>query len=178
MVQKPEYSTYLRTMNTLDLILAVVLLWGVIRGIMKGLFVSLASLIAIVAGIYIAIRFSSFVADALAESVSWEQGTINLVAFAITFVIVVLGISLAGKILTKIADFAALGLVNKLLGGLFGLFRMAFIASVILMFVAAADDYFSIISPESKAQSQLYQPVSAIAPYILPKLIKEAKDRT
>lgn len=165
-------------MNTLDLILAVALLWGVIRGVMKGLFVSLASLIAIVAGIYIAVRFSSFVADALSESVSWEQGTINLVAFAVTFVIVVLGISLAGKILTKIADFAALGLVNKLLGGLFGLFRMAFIASVILMFVNAADDYFTLISPEAKTESQLYKPVSAIAPYLLPRLVKGAKDRT
>ena len=32
----------------------------------------------------------------------------NIVAFAITFVIIVLAISLAGKALTKLADFAAL----------------------------------------------------------------------
>ena len=42
----------------------------------------------------------------------WGEKTINITAFAITFVVIVLVISLAGKALTKLADFAALGLLK------------------------------------------------------------------
>ena len=48
-------------------------------------------------------------------------------------VIIVLAISLAGKALTKLADFAALGLLNKLLGGVFGGLKIGLILSILLI---------------------------------------------
>ena len=47
-------------MTILDIVLASLLLFGLIRGLMKGLFVEVASLIALIAGIYGAIHFSVF----------------------------------------------------------------------------------------------------------------------
>ena len=166
-------------MNFIDIILGILLLWGLIRGLSKGLFVSLASLVALIAGIYFAVHFSHIVGGYLSKSVNWSEGTINLAAFAITFIIVVVGISLAGKILTKIADFAALGIVNKLLGGLFGLLKMAFIASVLFMFIDGLNQKIEIIKKETLEGSLLYQPVRVLAPAILPKILnKDAKEST
>ncbi len=105
-------------MSVLDIVLAALLIFGLIRGVMKGLFVEVASLIALIAGVYGAIHFSYYAANILVDKVSWDEKYINIVAFAITFVVIVLIISLAGKALTKLADFAALGIINKLLGGL------------------------------------------------------------
>lgn len=160
-------------MNFVDIILGILLLWGLIRGLSKGLFVSLASLIALIAGIYFAVHFSHIAGDYLSKSVSWGEGTLGLVAFAITFIIVVVGISLAGKLLTKIADFAALGIVNKLLGGLFGALKMAFITSVIFMFIDGLNQKIELIKRETLAQSILYEPVRMLAPTILPKILNK-----
>lgn len=160
-------------MNYLDIILGILLLWGLIRGLMKGLFVSLASLIALVAGIYIAIHFSHIVGDYLKQYVDWQENAIKLSAFAITFILVVIAISLLGRILTKIADYAALGILNKLLGAVFGLLKFAFIASVILMFVDAINDKITFIDQETKMESLLYEPVRKLAPTVLPTILKE-----
>ena len=113
-------SKPLLTMSIIDIVLAALLLFGTIRGFFKGLFVELASVVALILGIYGAIHFSYFTADLLESKVDWSTKTINIVAFAITFVIIVLAISLAGKALTKLADFVFLGFLNKLAGGVFG----------------------------------------------------------
>ena len=46
-------------MNVLDIIILVLLVLGLINGFRKGLFVEVASLVALVAGIYGAIHFSN-----------------------------------------------------------------------------------------------------------------------
>jgi len=70
-------------MNYIDIILGILLLWGLIRGLMKGFFVSMASLVALVGGIYVAIHFSYVVGGYLEKFVDWQEGVMKLVAFAI-----------------------------------------------------------------------------------------------
>jgi len=160
-------------MNYLDIVLGALLLIGLIRGIMKGLFVELASLVAIIAGIYGAIRFSFYVGDFLQEKVSLAPQYIKLIAFAITFIGIILGISLLGKLLTKVAKFAALGLVNRILGGVFGLLKFAMIASGIIMFIGPLNDTLGIVKKETIEGSILYKPVQAIAPAVYPAIKKK-----
>ena len=111
-------------MNTFDIIITALLLFGFIRGLFKGLFIEIASLVGLIAGFYGAIHFSHFIKDFLITRVSWEEKYITLVSFAVTFIVIVLVIGLIGKLFTKIADFASLGLLNKLLGGIFGVLKI------------------------------------------------------
>lgn len=164
-------------MNYLDIVLGALLAIGLIRGIMKGLFVELASLVAIVAGIYGAIRFSFYVGDFLQEKISLAPQYIKLVAFAITFIGIILGVSLLGKLLTKVAKFAALGLVNRVLGGAFGLLKFAFITSAIIMFLGPLNDTLGIIKKETLENAILYKPVQAIAPAIYPAIMKKYEEQ-
>ena len=150
-------------MNTLDIILAVILLFGVVKGFMKGLFVEVASLIALIAGVYGAIHFSYFVGDYLMEKVSWEERYINITAFAITFILIVFVISMSGKALTKLADFAALGLVNKILGAVFGALKFGLILSVILLVFSHTNGKLSFVKEETLATSVLYEPTNSAA---------------
>jgi membrane protein required for colicin V production len=161
-------------MSLVDIVLGVILLFAFYTGLKKGLFVTLASLIGLIAGVYGAIYFSHFAASYLADSFNWSEQVINLVAFAVTFLAIVLVVSLAGKLLTKIADFAALGLINKLAGGVFNALKFAFIISVIFMFINASTDISGfLISEEKKANSVLYEPVASLAPLVLPNLMAE-----
>lgn len=160
-------------MSVIDIILILLLLFGLIRGFMRGLFVELASLIALLAGIYGAIHFSNYAATFLENQVDWEQKYISAAAFAITFIIIVLVISLAGKALTKLADFAMLGIVNKLLGALFGVLKTAFILSIILVVIEKINPTLLLISEESKEESALYYPIQILAPTVFPIILQE-----
>lgn len=159
-------------MSIIDIVLGALLLFGLIRGAMKGLFVEVASLVALVLGVYGAIHFSYFAAELLEPRVDWNEKTLNIVAFAITFVIIVLAISLAGKALTKLADFAALGIINKLAGGLFGALKIGLILSVLLIVFNKLNNTLPFMEKEDLEESILYKPVKSLAPMIFPNLIK------
>lgn len=159
-------------MSIIDIVLGALLLFGLIRGAMKGLFVEIASLVALVLGVYGAIHFSGFAAEFLESKVDWNEKTINIVAFAITFVIIVLAISLAGKALTKLADFAALGIINKLAGGVFGVLKIGLILSVLLIVFNKLNNTLPFMEQDDLEESILYKPVKSLAPMIFPNLIK------
>lgn len=163
-------------MNVIDIILGALLLFGLVRGFMKGLFVEVASLVALIAGVYGAIHFSDYAAEFLQSRTEWNEKTINLAAFAITFVVIIIAISLAGKALTKLADFAALGILNKILGGLFGALKIGLILSIVLIVFNKMNNVLPFVGEDDIEESVLYEPVRSLAPMIFPSIIKKDED--
>src|SRR5690606_3106605 len=157
-------------MNFLDIILAVILLYGLVKGLWKGFFVEFASLISLLLGIYLAIKFSGFTANLIREHFSTESEYLEIIAFAITFILVVVGVVLLAKIFTKIADFASLGWVNRLLGGAFGLIKMIFILSVFLHFFQKINATNTFFSEEKLNESVLYTPVVKTSETVFPTI--------
>jgi len=164
-------------MNLIDIVIGVMLLLAFYAGYKRGLFVALAGLIGLVAGAFGAVYFSDFAAGYISGWFDWSEQTVNLAAFAITFLGIVFIIGAAGKFLTKIADFAMLGIFNKLLGGAFNALKYAFIISVVFMFVNASETY-SILSEEKREDSVLYTPVASLAPVFIPHILREVKNLT
>ncbi|MFD1616143.1 CvpA family protein [Gelatiniphilus marinus] len=158
-------------MSTIDIVLGALILFGLVRGFIKGFFVEVASLVALIAGVYGAIHFSNFAADFLQTKVDWNEKTINITAFAITFVIIVLAIALAGKALTKLADFAALGIVNKFLGGVFGALKIALILSVALNIFNKLNSTITFVDEDKIDHTALYKPVKNLVPIIFPNIL-------
>ncbi|MEH6407202.1 MAG: CvpA family protein [Leeuwenhoekiella sp.] len=163
-------------MNYLDIIIGIFLLVGLLKGLKNGFLIEVASLIGLIAGIYGAIHFSYYAVDFLYQRVSWSDNTINLVAFAVTFIIIVIVISLLAKLLTQVANFAMLGIINKIFGAVFGVLKAAFIISVIIMFINALTNHASIIDENIKAESILYPIVQPVAPIFLPNILKGVED--
>jgi len=163
-------------MPVIDIILAALIVYGIIRGLSRGLFVEVAGLLALVLGVYGTAHFSTYVAEFLTEHVDWQENTINISAFVITFIVIVLAISLAGKALTKLASFVFLGLLNKILGGLFGGAKIALIISVVLMLISKIHLTKMLISEEDQNKSILYEPVRQLAPLIVPNVLDIGED--
>lgn len=161
-------------MNIIDIILSILLLLGIVRGLYKGFLAELAGLIALIAGIYAAIHFSGFTYAFFSGFLDWDEKFLIILAFATTFFVVAILITLAGGILTRMANLLMLGILNRLLGAVFGFIKMAFLASLFFMFV----DYFDVfeVEEETKETSVLYAPVRKIAPLLLPTLIEEIKE--
>jgi len=162
-------------MGILDIALFALLILGLVRGFKRGFFVELASLVALIAGVYGAFHFSNYAVTFFEERVNWDENTINIVAFISTFIIIVLVIALAGKALTKIADFAMLGLFNKILGALFSGLKVAVILSVVLIVLEKMNANILFVKEEDKKASNLYKPIKSIVPTIFPNVVVNGK---
>ncbi|WP_461533249.1 CvpA family protein [Sinomicrobium sp.] len=160
-------------MNYLDIAISVLLVFGVIRGLYKGLFVEIASLVALILGIYCAIHFAYELGDYMTGYLDWELRYLNLMAFILIFCGVIVAVSLAGKLLTKIASFAALGLLNRILGGLFGGLKIVVILAAIFIFFEATNNVMSFVSAHKKQNSVLYGPVKQLGETMFSLVLKE-----
>ncbi len=165
-------------MGFLDIVLGLLLLWGLWKGLKNGLFVEIASLIALIAGIFGAIHFSYIVGNYLADNMEWNEQYINLTAFVVTFIIIVFVVHLAGKLLTKIADFAMLGIINKIAGGLFGMLKVAVILGALLVFFDRVNSSIGFVNEETKEQSVLYEPVKEIGAFVFSTVLQEEEPDT
>ncbi len=163
-------------MNFLDIILGIPLIWGAYQGYRKGFIIELASLAALILGIYAAINFSYVIGDWLNNNINWDEKYINIIAFILTFVIVVILVYWIGKIIQKFIDILMLGFLNRIAGLFFGIIKAGFLLSVLLFIINIFDDDQKLLTPKAKRNSALYGPIASFAPYIIPKLNLEKLD--
>ena len=157
-------------MQVIDIILGCLLLYGLVRGFWNGFFIEIASLFSLLLGIFIAIKFSSFAQSLLSSHVSWSPKTIQITAFALTFIAVVIGLSVLAKFLTTISKFAGLGIFNKIAGAFFGLLKTILLISVALHFFQKMNSKASFVSKEQLIKSILYYPTLEVSGKIYPAL--------
>jgi membrane protein required for colicin V production len=157
-------------MGLLDIILGVLLAFALYKGIRNGLFIELASLISLILGIYVAIKFSSFMKGVLSGFVHWNPNTIQVVAFVLTFMLVVIGISILAKILTQVNDLAFLGWINKLGGGLFRVLKTVLIVSIFFTVFEKINYHNYLAKKETLDNSLFYNPIQKTAGYIFPSI--------
>lgn len=167
-----------------DLLIAVLLGYALFKGVQKGLVVSVISLIALIAGIYLSLRFSFLVRDFLTVNTSWNPNTLTIAAFFITFIGVLFGLYALGKAVTKLAESLALGFVNKLLGAVFEGIKMLLIISVFLNLFQKINYNNLIVSEEKLNESIFYRPIEQLSKTIFPLMdkwyelaLKETTDR-
>ena len=152
-------------MSYIDIFLGVLLGFGIFKGIKNGLIVEFASLVSFFVGIYIAVKFSSVVGSFIGDSKSFK-----VVAFVVTFILVLVGIHLLAKVFSKIASALFLGLINTIGGGIFGALKTALILGVILSLFLKVNINDTIISKETQESSLFFNPILKTSEFMLPVL--------
>jgi membrane protein required for colicin V production len=155
-------------MNYIDIIILVIVAAAMIRGFINGLVKEVASLAALILGIWGAIRFSSFTAGKLYDYFDMSGKYVGIVSFIVTFAIIAIAIHFIGMLVDKLMEAVALGFLNKLLGILFGLFKSVLILSIIMVVLNAIDARRSFLPKDKIQKSMLYNPISDIAPAMFP----------
>jgi len=163
-------------MSFLDIVLGCLLAISIFKGIRNGLFVELASLFSLILGIYVAIKFSYLAKIMLSGFVHWSPKTIQITAFIITFLVIVVGISLLAKFLTSIVDFAQLGVINNLGGGFFRLLKTILILSIFLNLFEKINFNNTFARKETLEKSLFYRPIQQAAGFIYPSIEKWYED--
>lgn len=156
-------------MNYVDILILIPIIWFIYQGFKKGFIYELASLVALILGIYAALYFSGFAENFLVNTFNMGPKYLRIVSILITFVVVVFFVYAVGKILERIINIVALGFLNKLAGAVFGMVKGAVLVSVGIMLI----NYFAgnFISDEKRNNSMFYNPIEEIAPMLWERFI-------
>jgi len=155
-------------MNYIDVILGLLLIFSVIGGFKNGLITEIASLAALILGIWGAIHFSYITTELLIKYFDLKSNYLNIISFGVTFIVIVILVHIVGNVVNNMFDSMMLGVVNKLGGMVLGLARSILFLSIVLLVFDKIDNDVQIIPEETKAKSRMYEPIRNIAPSIFP----------
>lgn len=144
-------------MNTVDIVLLLPILFGFIRGLWSGLIQEVAGIVGVVVGVILGYMFNEQLVHLLVQELDMSNEAANITGFGILFLTGFLGVLLIGKVLTKGVSVAALGGVNRVLGGLFAAFKYAVFTAILLTVFNRVNDAINIVEKEKLAESTVYR---------------------
>lgn len=162
------------SMNILDIVLIIPMLWFAYKGYKNGFIMEMIILLALVAGLFVAARFSYYIEGKL----HMDKQYVGAVSYAITFLLVVIGIILLGKLLDNIIKAVALGVFNRIMGLIFGVIKITLIMSVLIYFFNMFDKKHTILPDKTRNASLFFKPVEWIAPHLIPTMTEFVKQQT
>lgn len=157
-------------MNFVDIIIIVPLLYAAWVGFRKGLIVEVFTLLALLVGIYAGIHFSDWTSDLIKQNIDIEGRYLPVVAFTVTFLAVGAMVFFAGKMIERMLRVVNLSPINKILGLFFGVVKMLYTLSILIILIETYDERGDFIPHEIKDESFLYSPVKIIASATIPAI--------
>lgn len=139
-------------MNYIDLILLLILAGSVFGGLKNGFIAELASLLALILGVWGAIKFAAYTQTVMLDQWNLDLPYAGIISFVITLLIITAAVHLLAKIIQKMAEAANLSIANRILGAFLSLFKTMFFLGVLLLVI---DQYAEKISflPTAKIES-------------------------
>jgi membrane protein required for colicin V production len=167
-------------MNYLDFLLIIIVVISAIAGYNKGFIRQLASLAALVLGVFLAVKIGSIVYPFINKHFFSSVNVSKVVAFALIFIVVSIGIHLFGKFLEKTFEEVELGHLNKLTGMVFSVAKSVFIISILMVLVRFSVIHLNWPKQVDIEKSYFYKPCESVAPAIFPffEINKESSNKS
>lgn len=157
-------------MNWIDIIIVIPLLWGLYKGFSRGIIIEAATLIAFGASVWGGIKFHNSFSEWAQNFTGMESEYFPLFSFIILFIGILLIVFGIAKLIQYFVKAASLGFINRLAGGVFGMFKFGLLLSMIIFFLEAINKSIEFIPNEIKTNSLLYSHIQKIAPSVIPGL--------
>ncbi len=143
-----------------DGVLLIVCILAFIRGWKKGLLWAIVSIVAVIIGIVVSLKFSHLLANYLFENNILTNSYTLLISFVLLFLLTIFLFRTLIKFVEKILETVFLGWVNNILGGLFYCFLVVFLFSTFLWLSNKA----KLLNLKYTSDSKTYRYVEPIAP--------------
>ena len=163
-------------MQTIDIIIAVLLVIGLIGGLRDGLVKQVAGLAGLIGGLLLGRAFYMPLGEWLASVLSISDEAARITAFILILVIVPLLFSLVGWLVSKLLKAICLGWINRLLGGLVGVLKFALLAGVLITGLELFDKHDAIVPEAKKKASIFYYPIYDATSFFFDGIKEEFKD--
>lgn len=157
-------------MNFIDIIIIIPLVYASWVGFRKGLIIEVFTLLALLVGIYAGIHFSDWTSNLIVSNIEIEGKYLPVVAFTLTFLAVGAMVFFAGKMIERMVKVVNLSPVNKILGLFFGVVKMLYTLSILIILIETYDERGSFIPNELKEESLFYHPVRVTASATIPAI--------
>ncbi len=149
-------------MNIIDIIVLIPLCWFGFKGFRHGLICEITTLVAIIAGVWLAYKFSDLAAEWLPKMMFSGQ-----MAFVLVFIAVLVLVHLLGNLVQKAVKQVLPHAVDRIFGMLFGLTKVLVVFSVIFYMFDTIDPRGIILKQEKKEASLFYGYIEPIVPHAL-----------
>jgi membrane protein required for colicin V production len=126
-------------LSKIDIALVIVLAIGAVAGYRKGFLSELFSLLGIILGILAGFKLMGIAMVNLQARYNIDEKILPYVAFGVVFLIVIILVSLLGKLFKSSIEKTVLGNVDQAAGSVLGLLKTAFMASVILWITSSME---------------------------------------
>ena len=138
-------------MNLIDLIIIALLGYGLIKGYKKGLIIELSSFFGVFIAFFISINLDDIISKQIVEFININFDILNIIVFILTFLLSYSAIIFIAKGFTKLMKFVYLGLLNSLLGSLFGGLKLLLILIILSKIIFS----FNLIPMKMLSESNL-----------------------
>jgi len=155
-------------MNYIDIIIIILIILSAIGGFKNGLVTELASLAALILGIWGAIHFSDITTGLLIKYFDLKSDHIKIISFGVTFIVIVILVHIVGNVVSNMIDSGILGVTNKLGGMVFGVLRSILFLSIVIMVFDRINNDVEILPEDVKNKSRMYEPIRNVAPSTFP----------
>ena len=135
-------------MATLDIILLLCFIPGIIRGFSKGFLEQALALAGVVLSVWAAFRFSSLVSTWLQPYLEVSERMLSIISFVVILLAIGLIVAILAKLLTKVLEIAMLGWLDKTLGLAFALAVNALVIGLFIILFDTVNLKFGPSSPK------------------------------
>ncbi len=125
-------------MNWVDIIIVIILVVGLGKGLTNGFVRGIFGIAALVLGIVLAAGNYGQVAEILFSRLQVGADAQAILGFLVIFVVVLILVSVVGRIITKALKLISLGWMDRLAGGVLGLVMASIFTGVVLLLVVMA----------------------------------------
>ncbi|MDD2634638.1 MAG: CvpA family protein [Bacteroidales bacterium] len=157
-------------MSIFDIVIAIIICYFGYKGYKNGLIKELGSLVALIAGVFVAIRFSDLLNSILTSKTNIDSEFAPIISFAIIFIAVIVLVLLFSKILDRFIKLIKLNWLNKIGGIVFSLLKTSLILGGLFFLVLQLNDKLGLLEPEVFNKTLLYFPLVRIFKFVFPYL--------
>ena len=145
----------------------IILIYGSYKGFKNGIVGELLSFLGILLGIYLSKTYYPIVDEYLATIFDSTNQLVSLISVILIFSVTIILTKILSKVITKALNVMALGLLNKLIGSIFGLLKYLLILCIITFIFSQANDVFVFIETNKIEETQIFSKIQKINDYIL-----------
>jgi membrane protein required for colicin V production len=160
-------------MNYLDMFIMVLLIWAVYRGYSRGFMMQFTTIVALAAGLFLAVKLSGWVSELLENHINIHPESVYLVSLSVTFVLVFIGVHILGDTIENRVEASSLSILNRVMGIFFSVFKIVLICGVVLAYMNRFDVHARILPQNSREHSLFYNSFTKLATAIFPALKTE-----
>ena len=155
-------------MNWLDIVLAVLVIAGFIKGYSDGFIRQSVFFLALIAAIYLCSKVAINIREYLLSIDLFPENSVTVISYVLAFGMIAGIIILSGWIIHKMISVTPISLLNHLTGALLGLIVSILLISLTLNIMEGLDRRSAFISRETKVESRFYFYCIELVPAIYP----------